>query len=318
RGGPRPGQSGDREHPPLRLLSRYAGSPGQEEPRLHDRVPRRRPDADRRRGERPPRDGRRAAHPAVRTRAAHLRSGIHDHDEGRHRRAHLRQGRLLEEGSDRGGGGDLRAAEATAGAWREGEGLGLRQFRREREAAAQGPQPADRRGDRDLRPPRAHLQGEPGAEADDERRHRARQGRRRVSAGDVPPAGLPDRLYFKIGEVARLVGVKPYVLRYWETEFSVVRPGKTRSRHRLYRRKDVETLLEIRRLLYAERYTIEGAKRRLRENPRSLALEEPRPAPSTTLAHVRDELRALHRLLTTPEPAPALELVNRLRDPSRQ
>ncbi len=75
---------------------------------------------------------------------------------------------------------------------------------------------------------------------------------------------LPDKLYFKIGEVAKLVGVKPYVLRYWETEFPSIRPGKTRSQHRLYRRRDVETLLEIRRLLHDERYTIEGAKRRLR------------------------------------------------------
>jgi DNA-binding transcriptional MerR regulator len=75
---------------------------------------------------------------------------------------------------------------------------------------------------------------------------------------------LPDRLYFKIGEVARIVGVKPYVLRYWETEFSMIRPGKSRSRHRLYRRRDVETLLEIKRLLHQERYTIEGAKRHLK------------------------------------------------------
>jgi DNA-binding transcriptional MerR regulator len=75
---------------------------------------------------------------------------------------------------------------------------------------------------------------------------------------------LPDRLYFKIGEVAKIVGVKPYVLRYWETEFSMIRPGKTRSRHRLYRRRDVETLLEIKRLLHTERYTIEGAKRHLK------------------------------------------------------
>ena len=82
---------------------------------------------------------------------------------------------------------------------------------------------------------------------------------------------VPDKLYFKIGEVARLLGVKPYVLRYWESEFSVLRPGKTRSRHRLYRRKDVETLLEIRRLLYAERYTIAGAKRRLRNATRAAA-----------------------------------------------
>src|SRR5436853_6612861 len=90
----------------------------------------------------------------------------------------------------------------------------------------------------------------------------------------VTAVELPDKLYFKIGEVARLIGVKPYVLRYWESEFSVLRPGKTRSRHRLYRRKDVETLLEIRYLLYAERYTIEGAKRRLRESGR-LADEAP-------------------------------------------
>jgi len=75
---------------------------------------------------------------------------------------------------------------------------------------------------------------------------------------------LPEKLYFKIGEVAKLVGVKPYVLRYWETEFPSIRPGKTRSQHRLYRRRDVETLIEIRRLLHDERYTIEGAKRRLR------------------------------------------------------
>ncbi len=78
-------------------------------------------------------------------------------------------------------------------------------------------------------------------------------------------AELPDKLYFKIGEVAKLVGVKPYVLRYWETEFPSIRPGKTRSKHRLYRRRDVETLLEIRRLLHDERYTIEGAKRRLKD-----------------------------------------------------
>jgi DNA-binding transcriptional MerR regulator len=81
---------------------------------------------------------------------------------------------------------------------------------------------------------------------------------------------LPDRLYFKIGEVAKIVGVKPYVLRYWETEFSMIRPGKTRSRHRLYRRRDVETLLEIKRLLHTERYTIEGAKRHLKTGGKAL------------------------------------------------
>ena len=123
------------------------------------------------------------------------------------------------------------------------------------------------------------------------------------------PVEVPDRLYFKIGEVAKLVGVKPYVLRYWETEFSVLRPGKTRARHRLYRRKDVETLLEIRRLLYAERYTIEGAKRRLRESGR-LADEEQavQDEDAATLARVREELLELHRMLADDPAAPPLTI----------
>jgi DNA-binding transcriptional MerR regulator len=114
---------------------------------------------------------------------------------------------------------------------------------------------------------------------------------------------LPDKLYFKIGEVAKLVGVKPYVLRYWETEFSVVRPGKTRSRHRLYRRRDVETLLEIRRLLYAERYTIEGAKRRLRELGRGHAT----PPAAADLDDLRDRVRGeLSELLLMLEGEPGV------------
>ena len=78
-------------------------------------------------------------------------------------------------------------------------------------------------------------------------------------------SGIPDKPFFKIGEAARLCAVKPYVLRYWETEFSSIRPKKTRSQQRLYQRKDVELLLRIRHLLYDERFTIEGARARLRE-----------------------------------------------------
>ncbi len=129
------------------------------------------------------------------------------------------------------------------------------------------------------------------------------------------PAELPDKLYFKIGEVAKLVGVKPYVLRYWEQEFSIVRPGKTRAQHRLYRRKDVETLLEIRRLLYAERYTIEGAKRRLRESGRP-APEAPEKVPrELLLARVREEIAALQRMLDVDlePPIPTLNLGERLK-----
>ena len=79
------------------------------------------------------------------------------------------------------------------------------------------------------------------------------------------PSGIPDKPYFKIGEAARLCAVKPFVLRYWETEFRSLRLQKTRSQQRLYRRKDIELLLKIRHLLYEERFTIEGARSRLRE-----------------------------------------------------
>ena len=75
---------------------------------------------------------------------------------------------------------------------------------------------------------------------------------------------IPDKFYFKIGEVSRILNVKPYVLRFWETEFRLS-PAKNRSQHRVYRRQDVETLLEIKRLLYEERFTIEGARAKLKE-----------------------------------------------------
>jgi DNA-binding transcriptional MerR regulator len=77
---------------------------------------------------------------------------------------------------------------------------------------------------------------------------------------------IPDKMYFRIGEVSELTRTKAYVLRFWETEFPTLRPTKTRSGHRLYRRKDVETVLEIKRLLYQEGFTIEGARKRLAGN----------------------------------------------------
>ena len=77
---------------------------------------------------------------------------------------------------------------------------------------------------------------------------------------------LPEgKLYYRIGEVSRITGVKPYVLRYWESEFRWMSPHKSRSKQRLYRRKDIEMILLIRKLLYEERYTIAGARKRLRE-----------------------------------------------------
>jgi DNA-binding transcriptional MerR regulator len=75
---------------------------------------------------------------------------------------------------------------------------------------------------------------------------------------------LPDKLYFRIGEVAQIVGVEPHVLRYWETEFRSIRPEKSRKGQRVYSRRDVETLLKVKDLLYGHRFTIAGAKRKLR------------------------------------------------------
>lgn len=99
---------------------------------------------------------------------------------------------------------------------------------------------------------------------------------------------LPDKKYFKIGEVASLVGVEPHVLRYWQTQFPQVRPQKSRSGHRLYRKKDVETLLLVRELLHVQRFTIAGARQALRSLVRSERLptdlpafvEEAAPAPA--------------------------------------
>jgi DNA-binding transcriptional MerR regulator len=81
---------------------------------------------------------------------------------------------------------------------------------------------------------------------------------------------IPDKLYFRIGEVSRLAGIKPYVLRFWETEFSSLGPKKSGKGHRLYRRKDVELVLEIKRLLYEKRYTIEGARKYLDSRSREV------------------------------------------------
>lgn len=113
---------------------------------------------------------------------------------------------------------------------------------------------------------------------------------------------LPDKLYFRIGEVSRIVGVKPFVLRYWETEFDLLKPGKSPSRHRLYKKKDVELLLEIKRLLYAEGYTIEGAKKRLREGKKEerdqLKLPLSESSYKNALVKIKKDLQSLRKMLS--------------------
>src|SRR5579871_5557642 len=92
------------------------------------------------------------------------------------------------------------------------------------------------------------------------------------------PEEIPDKLYFRIGEVARLAGIKPYVLRFWETEFPPLGPRKSGTGHRLYRRKDVELVLEIKRLLYEKRFTIEGARKHLESRGKTEGSAKPSKA----------------------------------------
>ncbi len=118
---------------------------------------------------------------------------------------------------------------------------------------------------------------------------------------------LPDKTYFKIGEVAKLLEVEPYVLRYWETEFDVLEPEKTKSGQRVYQRSDIELLLQIRSLLYEEMFTIAGARRQLARSregkPSYFDLEEGVPNHGGTAVadsdEVRCQLEAARRELTT-------------------
>lgn len=102
---------------------------------------------------------------------------------------------------------------------------------------------------------------------------------------------IPDKLYFKIGEVAELAGVKPHVLRYWETEFGSFRPVKSKTNQRLYKRKDIELVLQLKELLHNQGYTISGARKKLRELSRSSGRTE--PASQTDQPEVDDSQMAL-------------------------
>ncbi|PLX92892.1 MAG: MerR family transcriptional regulator [Desulfuromonas sp.] len=103
---------------------------------------------------------------------------------------------------------------------------------------------------------------------------------------------IPEKLYFKIGEVAELTGVKPHVLRYWEAEFGAFRPAKSRSRQRLYQRKDIELVFRLKELLYQQGYTIAGARKLLGRKG-----DLPPTATATSSRDLLDEVRRdLHRL----------------------
>ena len=105
---------------------------------------------------------------------------------------------------------------------------------------------------------------------------------------------IPEKLFFRIGEASRIVGVKPYVLRYWEKEFDLIKPEKSSTKQRLYRRQDVVLLCEIRRLLHEERYTIEGTRKRLKELPMPSAQALPE---ENCLAQLKIELLAVRAMI---------------------
>lgn len=113
---------------------------------------------------------------------------------------------------------------------------------------------------------------------------------------------IPDKLYFKIGEVAKLADVPTHVLRYWESEFSAIRPKRTNSKQRLYRKKDVELILQIKSLLHGQGYTIAGARKFLDrgEEIEITAHESSQPDDhfSRKLSTIKHELKELQKLLT--------------------
>ena len=101
-----------------------------------------------------------------------------------------------------------------------------------------------------------------------------------------------NKRFFRIGEASLIVGVKPYVLRYWETEFPLLRPRRADSRQRTYQREDIETLIKIKKLLYEERLTIEGAKNRLKS-----VKETASTSPADLLKEIKEELGAVLKML---------------------
>jgi len=132
------------------------------------------------------------------------------------------------------------------------------------------------------------------------------------------PPHIPDRLYFKIGDVAELCGVETYVLRFWESQFPQLKPNKSGTGQRLYRRRDVETALEIKRLVHAEGYTLSGARAVLGQAQRQpgkrndsqaglpLAGDQSKRLDqvAAVIGHARAELRELANLLGSPAMQP--------------
>jgi len=143
-----------------------------------------------------------------------------------------------------------------------------------------------------------------------------------TAAAHPQPVEIPDKLYFRIGEVSRLTGVKPSVLRFWETEFPQLSPKKSGTNQRLYRRKDIETVLAIKHLLWEKRYTIEGARAALAEMRQQRRQErearQAAAAPPAAAKAAPPPVELLQRHLFAPDPERAAAILERVRRELRE
>ncbi len=116
---------------------------------------------------------------------------------------------------------------------------------------------------------------------------------------EKPRGAIAEKLYYRIGEVAKITGLKPHVLRYWEAEFDLVLPSKNRTKQRLYRRKDVDMIMAIKRLLYKERYSIAGAKKKLVKGlkPKASKDDVDQGELKKALTDIKEELLSIKDLL---------------------
>jgi DNA-binding transcriptional MerR regulator len=108
---------------------------------------------------------------------------------------------------------------------------------------------------------------------------------------------IPDKAYFRIGEVSKILNVEPYVIRYWETEFRTVKPVRTKTAQRLYRKRDVQELLTIRNLLYTQRFTIDGAKKQLYKMRGNGELENEN-CEKQKLIRIKQELQQIRKMIS--------------------
>jgi DNA-binding transcriptional MerR regulator len=111
------------------------------------------------------------------------------------------------------------------------------------------------------------------------------------------PPSLPDKLYFKVGEVSEITGLPAHVLRFWETEFKRISPKRTDSGQRLYRKSDVELILGIKYLLYEKRFTISGARQYLKTSSFETSPKDPSPSVSELLDEIRQQLKAIRKIV---------------------